>query len=98
MKQKKIPQRMCVVCRAHKDKEGLIRVVKPKDADIMIDYSHKLSGRGAYVCKDVKCVQKLVKERRLNRAFKQNVSEDVYAALIGLSAEMGAEGDLGANK
>lgn len=77
----RIPQRMCVVCRVHTNKDCLIRVAKPKGADVTIDNSQKMPGRGAYVCKDAKCVQKAAKERRFNRAFKQNVTDEVYDSL-----------------
>lgn len=69
---------MCVVCRGQSDKKQLLRIVKNKDGEIFVDESGKANGRGAYVCKDRACYEKLCKQKGLNRAFKCNVSDEVY--------------------
>lgn len=73
---------MCIACRGRGEKYGLIRVVRPKDADICVDLTGKMSGRGAYVCKSEKCVLKTQKERRFNRAFRCEVAQTVYDELL----------------
>ena len=70
--------RMCVVCRGQSDKKQLLRIVKNKDGEIFVDETGKANGRGAYVCKDRACYEKLCKQKSLNRAFKCNVSDEVY--------------------
>ena len=70
--------RMCIVCRAQSDKKTLSRVVKNKDGEIFVDKTGKANGRGAYVCKDRNCYQKLCKQKALNRAFKCEVPQEVY--------------------
>ncbi len=70
--------RMCIVCRAQSDKKTLLRVVKNKDGEIFVDKTGKANGRGAYVCKDRNCYQKLCKQKSLNRAFKCEVPQEVY--------------------
>ena len=70
--------RMCIVCRAQSDKKTLLRVVKNKDGEIFVDKTGKANGRGAYVCKDRNCYQKLCKQKALNRAFKCEVPQEVY--------------------
>ena len=70
--------RMCIVCRAQSDKKTLLRVVKNKDREIFVDKTGKANGRGAYVCKDRNCYQKLCKQKALNRAFKCEVPQEVY--------------------
>ncbi len=70
--------RMCIVCRGQSDKKQLLRVVKNKDGEIFVDVTGKANGRGAYVCKDRACYEKLCKQKSLNRAFKCNVSDEVY--------------------
>ena len=72
---------MCVVCRQMKPKNECIRVVRTVDDDYVVDNTGKLNGRGAYVCKDSACLEKCTKAKSLNRAFKHNVSEDVYLNL-----------------
>ena len=49
-KQKKVPQRKCIVCQTRDAKKGLIRVVKNKENEIFIDPTGRANGRGAYVC------------------------------------------------
>ncbi len=70
--------RMCIACRQMKDKRDLLRIVKDKEGNISVDLSGKKNGRGAYICKDETCLEKLKKQKSLNKAFKTNVSEDVY--------------------
>ena len=78
---KHVPLRSCIVCRAQKDKRELVRIVKQKDGAILLDATGKLDGRGAYVCRDMKCVEELEKKRALNRTFKATVDAEVYAAI-----------------
>ena len=73
--------RMCVVCRQMKDKSELIRLNKTKDGLVCIDLTGKIDGRGAYICKDGDCIEKLDKNKAFNRAYKSQVSEEVYKSL-----------------
>ena len=52
---------------------------------MLIDSSKRANGRGAYICNDPECLQKAIKSKGLNRAFKMNVDADV---LLKLSEEM----------
>lgn len=78
---KKIPLRMCVVCRQMKPKNECIRVVRTLDDKYVVDTTGKLNGRGAYVCKDSACLEKCKKTRALNKAFKHNINEQVYTKI-----------------
>lgn len=73
--------RMCVACREMKDKRSMIRVVKDKEGNIFIDPTGKKNGRGAYVCKDKNCFNKLKKQKSLNKAFKCNIDEIIINQL-----------------
>ena len=81
MNKKPLPQRMCVGCREMKNKRDLIRVVKTPEDVITIDNKGKLPGRGAYICPNGDCLQKAVKSRGLERAFKQQITEEIFQAL-----------------
>ncbi len=70
--------RMCIVCRGQSDKKTLLRIVKNKEGEIFVDKSGKANGRGAYVCKDKQCYDKLCKQKALNRAFKCEVAQEIY--------------------
>ena len=81
MKKANIKLRKCIVCQEHKTKEEWIRVVKDKEDNISIDNSGKLNGRGAYVCKDRKCIDEVIKNRLLNRHLKTKVNDNIYQEL-----------------
>ena len=78
---KKIPMRMCTGCREMKPKRELVRVVKQTDGAITLDFTGKLNGRGAYICKDKTCLERARKSNALSRAFETKVSEEIYAQL-----------------
>lgn len=81
MKTKKIPMRMCSGCREMKPKIELLRVVRKPDGSIVLDKTGKISGRGAYVCKNEDCFNKSVKSKALSRALEVTVEDEVLLAL-----------------
>jgi len=81
---KKIPQRTCVGCRNKKDKKDLTRIVCNKENDINIDKTGKMQGRGAYICEDISCLEKVIKSKALERAFEKNIKEEIYEKLRGV--------------
>ena len=78
---KKIPMRMCVGCRVMKPKKELLRVVRTPEEEILIDFTGKKSGRGAYVCPDEACLARAVKQRQLDRALERSISLEVTQQL-----------------
>ena len=82
MKQKKIPQRLCVGCQEMKNKKELTRVVRSPEGEVTIDLSGKKAGRGAYVCKSKACLEQAVKAKRLERSLKQAIDPAVYQTLL----------------
>lgn len=80
-KARKIPQRKCVVCGELKDKKDLLRIVKNKEEEILIDESGKKNGRGAYVCKSKACIEEALRTNKLNRVFRTEVPEELYEEL-----------------
>lgn len=81
MKVKKIPLRMCTGCMEMKPKKELIRIVKTPEGDVCVDLTGKKSGRGAYVCKSIECLEKSFKAKRLNRNLDIPISEEIYDKL-----------------
>ena len=81
MKPKKIPFRMCVGCQEMKSKKELLRVVRTPEGDIVLDPTGKKAGRGAYMCRSEECLTKAFKEKRLEKALKHPIGEEVYNAL-----------------
>lgn len=73
--------RSCIGCGTKKPKNKLIRVVREPEGDIHLDASGRCNGRGAYLCRDSVCLQRCQKTRGLDRAFREHVTDSVYAAL-----------------
>ena len=49
--------------------------------EISLDLTGKKSGRGAYICHDIKCFEKARKARRFERAFSCKIPDEVYEQL-----------------
>lgn len=81
MIEKKKPTRTCVCCRRELPKNELLRIVRNKDGEIFIDGSGKANGRGAYICGETECTNRLFKSKGLDRAFKTAVPKEVYDKL-----------------
>ncbi|MBU5482784.1 YlxR family protein [Clostridium sp. MSJ-11] len=81
MRVKKIPERMCTGCMEMKPKKELIRIVRNKDGEVSVDLTGKKPGRGAYICKDVECLQKSFKSKKLERNLETTISEEIYNKL-----------------
>ena len=79
--QKKIPQRQCMGCRERKEKRQLIRVVRKTDGSGCVDFSGKVSGRGAYICPDKACLNKALKSKSPERSLEVAIPEAVYGRL-----------------
>ena len=75
---KNIPQRTCSVCRTQKNKNELLRIVKNKDDIINVDETGKQSGRGAYICYDMNCLEKAQKRKGLERALEIKIEDEIY--------------------
>ena len=71
-------------CNQKKDKKELIRIVKNKNNEISVDRTGKKEGRGAYICDDVNCLDKLIKSKRLERVFEMSISDEIYESLRGV--------------
>ncbi|MEG0641532.1 MAG: YlxR family protein [Clostridium sp.] len=81
MKQKKIPQRMCIGCMEMKPKKELIRIVKNSEEEISIDLTGKKPGRGAYICKSCQCLEKAIKSNRLAKNLSHKIDDEIYNKL-----------------
>ena len=81
MSVKKVPMRMCTGCHEMKPKKELIRVVKTPEGEIKLDFTGKLNGRGAYVCKSAECLAKAQKQKSLARAFDCTITDEIYEEL-----------------
>lgn len=81
---KRQPQRTCMGCNVKKDKKDLIRIVKNKDNEVNVDKIGKQEGRGAYICDDINCLEKVIKSKRLERILDIKLSGEIYENLRGV--------------
>ena len=84
---KKTPERKCVGCNLRAPKNELVRIVRTPDGKVTLDKTGKLSGRGAYLCNDVKCFNKARKAKRIETNLEISVPEEIYDAIAELFGE-----------
>ena len=80
----KLPERTCMGCNGKKPKKELIRIVKNKEGEINVDRTGKMQGRGAYICDNIDCLEKLIKTKRLEKIFETKISNEIYEKLRGV--------------
>ena len=78
---KKQPERRCTGCGEHFPKSELIRVLRTPEGEIVLDFTGKKSGRGAYICKNPTCLKKARKARRIEASLECSIPESVYIKL-----------------
>ena len=76
--------RRCIACNEQKNKNELIRIVKPKDEELQIDLTGKKNGRGSYICRNEECLKKVIKSKRLEKTFELKIEEKFYESLRGV--------------
>jgi len=72
-KKSHIPVRTCIVCRKKKAKGELIRLSVDQDNTLIADMNGTRKGRGAYLCRNQFCREKLTLIKKMDRIFKTDV-------------------------
>ena len=80
LKEKRVPERMCIACGQMKPKKDLLRIVQDENG-ISFDPGGRKNGRGAYLCPSEECLEAAFKKKALDRSFKTHVSEETYESL-----------------
>ncbi len=75
-----IPIRTCIGCGEKKPKREMIRIVC-QDENIFIDPTGKASGRGAYVCVNLNCLEEAIKKKAFSHALKYHIPSEVLEKL-----------------
>lgn len=78
------PIRMCAACRERVAKHELIRIVRTPGGSVVADAGDKVSGRGAYICRNPECFKKVRKSRALDRMLNTSVPKETYEALASI--------------
>ncbi|HHW98813.1 MAG TPA: YlxR family protein [Firmicutes bacterium] len=81
MRPRRVPERMCVGCKTMRPKRELLRVVRNPEGEVSLDLTGKKSGRGAYVCPSLDCLNAALKGGRLNQALAVSIGEEVAEEL-----------------
>lgn len=81
MKDRKPILRSCTVTKEKLEKKDLIRVVRDKDGNVSVDETGKLSGRGAYIKKDIEVLNIAKKNKVLEKVLEVPISEEIYNEL-----------------
>ena len=68
-------------CNERFPKNTLLRVVRDPDGNVSLDFTGKKSGRGAYICKNVACLKKAQKTKRLARVLECEIPDAVFAQM-----------------
>lgn len=69
----KIPLRTCIGCQCKRPKKEMIRIIRTPDGEIEIDKTGKKSGRGAYLCDNIECLDAALKKNNLKKSLKQDI-------------------------
>ncbi len=81
-----VAQELGIEAKSHmsslEDKD--IEKIKNKDGEIFIDRTGKADGRGAYICDQIECLEKIIKSKRLEKVLEVKIPEEVYNNLRGV--------------
>ncbi|MEC8441465.1 MAG: YlxR family protein [Cyanobacteriota bacterium] len=83
--------RRCVACRQLQDRRSLWRVIRDHQDGVRVDVG---MGRSAYLCQREECLEEARRRKRLQKALRCQVPDDVLAALeqrLRPSTEVSAE-------
>lgn len=80
------PLRMCIACRARKPQRELVRVAR-QDGVLRIDDGRHRNGRGAYLCRNRRCVEQAEKRQALRRALGGELTDALRTALCRAADE-----------
>jgi len=87
----RIPERMCIVCRNLRPRTELLRLVRPTGRnDLVPDPTGRQTGKGFYLCRNLDCLARLQKEKKLRRLFAGRIAPEVFS---WMELELGAAGD-----
>ena len=81
---RKMPERTCIVTKEKTNKRDLLRVVRDKEGNVMVDVTGKANGRGAYLKKDIEVIKKAQSSKILDKVLEVNIPESIYEEMINM--------------
>lgn len=73
--------RTCVACREEAPKARLIRIVRSPEGSAAVDPTGHAAGRGAYLHREIACIEAARKRRQIERSLSANTSPELWANL-----------------
>jgi len=64
-----------------KSKKEMLRVLKTSENEFVLDATGRKNGRGAYLCFSKECLDEAIRNKGLERSFKQAIPKEVYENL-----------------
>ena len=86
MKSDKKFKRQCCSCRQIKEKNELVRITKEAKTDsLFLNTENKVHGRSVYICKNIECLEKALKKKKIESSLKavlpENIKQELYTVL-----------------
>ena len=81
-----------MVCGNRTSKRDLMRIVATPQGSVEVDATGKLPGRGAYVCKDGKCVLGSLRRNRLEYALRRGLKDVEWTKVLSSIEAMSTPG------
>ena len=78
---KKVPERTCVITKEKLPKSELVRVVRTPDLTVVVDYTGRTNGRGAYLSKSKEALEICRKKKILERHLEVQIPDEVFMEL-----------------
>ncbi len=72
-KQRRKAERSCIACRGKGDQKQFLRYVVSPEQKVVVDYRHRLPGRGAYTCLSRSCIEAAVERNSFDRALRREL-------------------------
>lgn len=80
-------ERTCIACRQKFDKtKGVLIKITKAENEILVD-ENASCGRSCYVCGKQECINRVIKNKLINKAFKCCVGDNVYDKLENIKGK-----------
>jgi len=88
-----IPIRRCVSCGKRRAKKELLRLVVNENGELRPDISGIIQCRGAYICIEKNCMEKLNGKKHLEKIFRSNKPISLSIDLVSFINNTQERGD-----
>ena len=90
MRNRRVPQRTCIVCGTKTSKRDLYRIVRTPEGACVVDETGRRAGRGAYLCGAPACWEGALRRGRLAAALRGEIDREDRERLEARAAALAA--------